>query len=155
MCRSLVALTGCTTYVEQAHPVVYEEPRRLQPVASPVTASVEVVIRSEDDFYQPLSPYGRWEVVGAYGRCWIPARVEANWRPYCNGHWERTDAGWYWVSDEPWAWATYHYGCWDFSAGLVALHANAMGPAWVSWHRGGGYVTAPLHPSARIDAAAM
>jgi len=33
---------------------------------------------------------------------------ERDWRPYCNGHWQRTEAGWYWVSDDPGAWATYH-----------------------------------------------
>lgn len=157
LCAALLAaLAGCTTYVEQPRPVAYEEPPRVQPVPvppPPVTTSVEVVIRSEEDFYQPLSPYGRWEVVGAYGRCWIPIRVEANWRPYCNGHWERTDAGWYWVSDEPWAWATYHYGRWDFSAqfGWYWVPQTQWAPAWVSWHRGGGYVGwAPLHPSARF-----
>jgi len=31
-----------------------------------------VEIRAESDFYEPLSPYGRWEVVGSYGRCWRP-----------------------------------------------------------------------------------
>jgi len=36
-------------------------------------------------------------------------------RRYSNGRWQRTDAGWYWSSEEPWAWATYHYGRWDFS----------------------------------------
>src|SRR6185295_8962052 len=95
----LGALSGCTTYVEHSRPVVYEEPAHVTGPA-PVTATVEVVIRAESDFYQPLSPHGRWEVIGTYGRCWIPNRVDANWRPYCNGHWERTDAGWYWDSDE-------------------------------------------------------
>ena len=89
-----------------------------------------VEIRAASDFYEPLTPYGRWEVVGSYGRCWIPGRVEAGWRPYCNGYWQRTDAGWYWVSDEPWAWATYHYGRWNLSRPiwLVLGAADAMGP---------------------------
>ncbi len=150
----LGVLAGCTTYVEHPRPVVYEEPPRVQPLPPPPPiTTVEVVIRSEEDFYQPLSPYGRWEVVGSYGRCWIPARVEADWRPYCNGSWERTDAGWYWVSDEPWAWATYHHGRWDFSAGIgwYWVPRTQWAPAWVSWHHGGGFVSwAPLHPSARI-----
>jgi len=155
------ALTGCTTYVEQPRPrevyvppPVYVEPASVQVRAS--FGSVGVVIRSEDDFYEPLSPYGRWEVVGSYGRCWIPGRIEAGWRPYCNGNWQRTDAGWYWASDEPWAWATYHYGRWDFSArfGWYWVPQTQWAPAWVSWHEGGGYVGwAPLHPSARISAS--
>ncbi len=119
-------------------------------------ASVGFGIRSKSDFYEPLSPYGRWEVVGSYGRCWIPGRVEANWRPYSNGNWQRTDAGWYWASDEPWAWATYHYGRWDFTTqfGWYWVPQTQWAPAWVSWHEGGGYIGwAPLQPSARISAS--
>src|SRR2546421_282654 len=66
-------------------------------VPPPAARDVEFVIRSETDFYEPLSPYGHWEVVGPYGRCWVPTRVERDWRPYCNGYWQRTDAGWYWA----------------------------------------------------------
>ena len=109
-----------------------------------------VEIRAESDFYAPLTPYGRWEVVGAYGRCWIPGRVEADWRPYSEGYWQSTDDGWYWVSDEPWAWATYHYGRWDLSPqfGWYWVPQIQWAPAWVSWHSGGGYVGwAPLYPS--------
>jgi hypothetical protein len=109
-----------------------------------------VEIRAASDFYEPLTPYGRWEVVGSYGRCWIPGRVEAGWRPYCNGYWQRTDAGWYWVSAEPWAWATYHYGRWNLSAqfGWYWVPQTQWAPAWVSWHSGGGYIGwAPLYPS--------
>jgi hypothetical protein len=109
-----------------------------------------VQIRAASDFYEPLTPYGRWEVVGAYGRCWIPGRVEADWRPYCEGYWQRTDDGWYWVSDEPWAWATYHYGRWDLSSqfGWYWVPQTQWAPAWVSWNSGGGYIGwAPLYPS--------
>jgi hypothetical protein len=79
--------------------------------------------------------------------------VEVGWRPYANGHWERTDAGWYWASDEPWGWATYHYGRWDFSVnfGWIWVPHTQWAPAWVSWRQGAGYVGwAPLPPSARI-----
>jgi Family of unknown function (DUF6600) len=109
-----------------------------------------VEIRSESDFYEPLNPYGRWEVVGSYGRCWRPGHVAGDWRPYCNGNWERTEAGWYWVSDEPWGWATYHYGRWDFSDqdGWYWVPQTQWAPAWVSWHTGGGYIGwAPLYTS--------
>jgi hypothetical protein len=109
-----------------------------------------VVISSENDFYEPLTAYGRWVVVGAYGRCWIPGHVEAGWRPYANGYWQRTDAGWYWVSEEPWGWATYHYGRWDFHAqyGWIWVPHTQWAPAWVVWREGGGYVGwAPLRPS--------
>jgi len=118
-----------------------------------LSVSVGVEIRAQSDFYEPLTPYGRWEVVGSYGRCWIPARVEADWRPYSQGYWQRTEAGWYWVSDEPWAWATYHYGRWDLSPqfGWYWVPQTQWAPAWVSWHSGGGYIGwAPLYPSARF-----
>ena len=72
--------------------------------------SAAVSIHAEGDFYAPLAAQGEWVEVGPYGRCWHPAHVAVEWRPYCAGYWEWTDCGWYWVSDEPWAWACYHYG---------------------------------------------
>jgi hypothetical protein len=80
--------------------VVHVQPPSVQVEAS--VGSVGVSIRTGIDYYGPLSPYGRWEVVGNYGRCWVPGRLEANWRPYCNGNRQRADAGWYWASDETW-----------------------------------------------------
>jgi len=154
---SLVGLSACTTYVDRG-PVVYSHPAPVYPPPPPQPdyvepASAEIVIRDERDFYELLSPYGHWEYIGDYGRCWVPSRVESDWLPYFNGHWERTDAGWYWVSDEPWGWATYHYGRWDFDArvGWYWIPQTMWAPAWVSWHRGGGYVGwCPLPPSARV-----
>jgi len=163
-----IALTGCRTQVVHQHartvyvpapaPVVYvppapaPQPQPVVVVQPPVQPSV-VVIQSENDFYEPLAAHGRWEVVGTYGRCWIPGHVEAGWRPYSNGYWQRTDAGWYWVSEEPWGWATYHYGRWDWHAahGWVWVPHTQWAPAWVSWREGGGYVGwAPLRPSVTI-----
>jgi hypothetical protein len=119
--------------------------------AAEVSVGVSVVaIHTQSDFYQPLSPYGRWQVVGSYGSCWIPGGVATGWSPYSNGYWQQTDAGWYWVSDEPWAWATYHYGGWDFDPqfGWYWVPQIQWAPAWVSWREGGGYVGwAPLGPS--------
>ncbi len=172
----LVALAGCVGYVEQPPPQrIYVEqpspPREVYVAPPPVREAYvppppvrevyvapppvegSFTIRTERDFDEPLSQYGRWEVVGTYGRCWIPGRVESDWRPYSNGYWQRTDAGWYWASDEPWGWATYHYGRWDLSPeiGWFWVPQTVWAPAWVSWHRGGGYVGwAPLHPSVRV-----
>jgi len=166
---AIAALTGCAAYIVPPRPPivfvrpppVYVEPPRVYvappPVyvapPPPVESPAVVEIRTEADFYQPLSPYGRWEVVERYGRCWIPTRIDAEWRPYCNGRWERTDAGWFWASDEPWGWATYHYGRWDLSPqfGWFWVPQTQWAPAWVSWHHGGGYVGwAPLQPSVRL-----
>jgi len=131
-----------------------EEPRdvSVQVGLSVQTDTAYATIRTESDFIEPLSPYGRWEVVGSYGRCWIPNGMETGWRPYSNGSWQQTDAGWYWVSDEPWGWATYHYGRWDSSAqfGWYWVPQTQWAPAWVSWREGGGFVGwAPMGPSGR------
>jgi len=148
VCAALLgALAGCVGHVDQSgsRGAYY-----VQPPSEQVQASVGVSIRTEEDFYDPLSPYGRWEVVGPHGRCWIPGRVDADWRPYCEGYWQRTDAGWYWASDEPWSWATYHYGRWDFTDqyGWYWVPQTQWAPAWVSWHRGGGYIGwEPLYTS--------
>ena len=126
-------------------PPVYSEP------AAPV---VVVEIRSESDFYEPLGHYGRWVDVGGYGRCWTPGGVEHDWRPYTNGHWDRTDDGWYWVSDEPWGWATCHYGRWflDPNFGWVWVPQTQWAPAWVAWRDGDAYTGwAPLPPRARFQ----
>jgi hypothetical protein len=132
------ALLGCATYGQPSVSVAVSVP----------LPSVE--IRAASDFYEPLTPYGRWEVVGSYGRCWIPGGIEADWRPYSEGYWQLTDNGWYWTSDEPWGWATYHYGRWNLSAdfGWYWVPQTQWAPAWVSWHSGGGYIGwAPLYPS--------
>ena len=161
----VVAATGCrtvhdtrTVYVPTPPPVVHMPPTPApQPppvvvVAPPVTAPV-VVIRAESDFYEPLEAHGRWVVMAGHGRCWIPARVAVGWQPYARGHWIHTDAGWYWASDEPWGWATYHYGRWDFHAthGWYWVPQTQWAPAWVSWRESHDYVGwAPLRPSVRI-----
>src|SRR5947207_1693058 len=159
LCGTLaVALTGCTTYVEHSPaPTVYVSPPVAEPppvVVTPAESPV-VAIQTESDFYEPLSPHGEWVVVGSYGRCWRPTRVEVGWRPYADGQWRRTDAGWYWASDEPWGWATYHYGRWNWSVelGWFWVPHTQWAPAWVSWRQGAGYVGwAPLPPSARFGA---
>lgn len=158
LCSALtVALTGCETYVVQAPPRTVYVPAPAPPppvvVATPPAQPPVLVIQSESDFYEPLGAHGEWVMVAGYGRCWRPAHAGVGWRPYANGYWRRTDAGWYWVSEEPWGWATYHYGRWDFHAnfGWIWLPQTQWAPAWVSWREGGGYVGwAPLRPSARI-----
>jgi len=112
-----------------------------------VSASVQ--IRATTDFHAPLAAQGTWIEVGSYGRCWRPARVAVEWRPYGYGHWIWTDCGWYWVSDEPWAWACYHYGSWVYESdyGWIWVPGIEWAPAWVTWRIGGGYCGwAPLAP---------
>lgn len=99
-------------------------------------------VASVADFYTPLSAYGPWVDVPQYGKCWHPASVPPDWRPYTNGSWEWTDAGWYWASDEPRAWACYHYGTWlfDNSYGWLWVPGTEWAPAWVAWREGPDYI---------------
>jgi hypothetical protein len=102
-------------------------------------------------FNAPLAQCGHWVDRPGYGQCWRPAYVSSDWRPYCEGYWLWTDGGWYWVSDEQWAWATYHYGRWvdDPYYGWVWVPDTEWAPSWVSWREGNGYVGwAPLPPGA-------
>ncbi len=111
--------------------------------------SASVSIHAAADFYEPLSANGAWIEVGSYGRCWRPAGIAVDWRPYCAGQWVWTDCGWYWESDEPWAWACYHYGYWVYDPVYywIWIPGIEWAPAWVSWRVGGGYVGwAPLPP---------
>ncbi len=107
-----------------------------------VDISVGVDVSSASDFYGPLNDSGSWVDVGSYGRCWHPRDVSADWRPYGDGHWEWTDRGWYWVSEERWAWACYHYGSWAFNPpyGWVWIPGTEWAPAWVTWREGGGHI---------------
>ena len=117
------------------------------PASMEVSASVN--IHATADFYTPLAPAGVWVDVGSYGRCWHPSGVAVGWRPYCEGEWVWTDCGWYWESDEPWAWACYHYGWWvmDPVYGWIWVPGIEWAPAWVSWRVGDGYIGwAPLAP---------
>lgn len=106
---------------------------------------------SVDLFYDDLSQYGDWVEVGDYGYCWHPRDVANDWRPYNDGNWVYTDAGWTWVSQEPYGWAVYHYGRWlrIEDTGWVWVPGSEWAPAWVSWRRSPKYVGwAPLPPEA-------
>ena len=115
-------------------------------------------IRRAEDFYEPLSPYGRWVSTPAYGMVFVPsaAVVGAGFRPYTHGQWVNTEWGWTWVDHHPFGWATGHYGRWYFDAsyGWVWVPGTVWAPAWVSWRTGGGYVGwAPMPPGAAFGGA--
>jgi len=101
-------------------------------------------------FYSSLSPYGEWVDCG-FGRAWRPMRVMHGWRPYLTGRWAWTDYGWYWVSEEPFGWATFHYGRWylDDYYGWIWIPGDVWGPSWVEWRYDDDYIGwAPLPPYA-------
>jgi hypothetical protein len=111
---------------------------------------------SYDTFYTKLEPYGAWRETSDYGYVFQPneSARSRNWRPYTNGRWVYTDAGWTWYSDEPFGWATYHYGRWTRlrHVGWVWVPGDEWAPAWVSWRKSDAYVGwAPLPPEARFD----
>ncbi len=102
-----------------------------------------------DDFRSGLDRYGRWVETPEYGWVWQPTQVGSRWQPYWDGRWMWTTAGWTWVTDEPWGWATYHYGRWAMldGVGWIWLPGRVWGPAWVAWRWGGGYAGwCPLGP---------
>jgi len=115
-----------------------------------------VPARAQEDadigmFYSSLGSEGEWIPVDGGNYVWHPSGVDPDWRPYTDGHWVWTDDGWYWASDEPWAWATYHYGRWyyDDTYGWVWMPGYEWAPAWVEWRYGDDCIGwAPLSPYA-------
>ncbi len=108
-------------------------------------------VRADDVsmFYDQLSPYGQWVDVDPYGLCWVPADVDAGWRPYTNGYWDWTDDGWCWVSNYDWGWAPFHYGRWFDSPefGWCWVPGTVWAPAWCMWRFGDDWTGwCPLPP---------
>jgi hypothetical protein len=71
---------------------------------------------------EDLSGYGDWVYTNNYGYVWRPYRSAissySDWSPYRYGHWRWVPPyGWTWINDEPWGWATYHYGRWVYDSG--------------------------------------
>ncbi len=109
-----------------------------------------------ETFYDRLEPEGDWIETSTYGYVWQPnvATRSRSWRPYTDGRWVYTDAGWTWISEERFGWATYHYGRWTRirNVGWVWVPGNQWAPAWVSWRASDDYVGwAPLPPEARFE----
>ena len=97
---------------------------------------------SSDDFYgsDSLNSNGKWVNVEKWGKCWQPTNVQSGWCPYTNGNFQQSDnCGWTFVSDEPWAWACYHYGRWckvETGCGWAWVPGKVWASSWVSWRRG-------------------
>jgi len=110
---------------------------------------------SYQNFYDELSPYGRWIDYPEYGYVWCPDEGP-DFRPYStNGHWVWSDDyEWMWVSDYSWGWAPFHYGRWfyDDMYGWMWMPGYEWSPAWVAWRSGGDYYGwAPLRPGISIS----
>lgn len=112
---------------------------------------VPVQAASEDAalFQEALAPYGQWLQHNRYGLVWRPSRVEANWRPYTNGRWVLTQDGYVFETDEPWGWATYHYGNWQNTPeyGWIWIPGRTWYPHTVTWRANDEHVGwAPVPP---------
>ena len=128
-----------------------------EPVAKPESARAETA-GSYQIFYDSLAPYGGWTDVDSYGYVWQPREAvrDWRWRPYTDGRWAYTDYGWTWISNEPFGWATYHYGRWVKlrRLGWCWVPGDQWAPAWVAWRASDSYIGwAPLPPEARFDGA--
>ncbi len=99
--------------------------------SQPVRADSEDVAM----FYDDLSQYGQWVEYEKYGPVWRPSQVQEDWRPYTNGRWVPTNDGNVFESDEPWGWATYHYGNWMPTEGYgwVWVPGRTWYPSTVEW----------------------
>jgi hypothetical protein len=100
-------------------------------------------------FYTALAPYGEWIELNDGVTVWRPIMMQRNWEPYTIGHWEWTADGWYWDSDEPFGYITYHYGRWynDEFYGWIWVPDDQWAPACVEWRYDDDYVGwAPLSP---------
>ena len=101
-------------------------------------------------FYDALAPYGAWVNYSQYGPVWYPTRgVPANWRPYVDGRWSPTAAGWTFETSEPWGWATYHFGNWmpTTEYGWVWVPGSTWYPSTVAWRTSDDYIGwAPIPP---------
>jgi hypothetical protein len=99
--------------------------------------------RNHDDQRLPdeLDPYadeldrnGTWVYDEPSGYVYVP-RVAYDWAPYTYGRWVYTLYGWTWVADEPWGFATSHYGRWGYSSNLGWhwMPRAGFAGAWVGW----------------------
>jgi hypothetical protein len=81
-----------------------------------------------------LSVYGAWSTMPGFGRVWKP-ECAATWSPYARGYWSWHPVGWIWISSEPWGWAPYHYGRWEYlsSQGWFWIPGSVWGGAWVAF----------------------
>jgi Family of unknown function (DUF6600) len=152
----LVARLNAVAAAQKA-PAATATPAAPQAASTPTATLIpEAKNGSYSTFYRKLEPYGDWMETRDYGYVFQPrqAAQSRDWRPYTNGHWIYTDAGWTWISDEQFGWATYHYGRWIRlrNVGWVWVPGEHWAPAWVSWRKGNDYIGwAPLPPEAQFD----
>lgn len=132
---AILTLTGCayddaSGYAPQGYPAGYDSGMGSGLVSQPGDRFGGQNVASVDVFSAELSPYGQW-VDSQYGRAFRPD-VPQDWRPYVNGQWGENRL---WVSNDPWGWATDHYGRWGFDQqiGWVWVPGTEWAPSWVAF----------------------
>ena len=96
--------------------------------------------------YSDLDDNGTWREEPDYGPVWYPSHVDVGWAPYSVGYWNWVGPwGWSWVDTEPWGFAPFHYGRWNYFGGGWGWCPGAIferpifGPAFVGFFGGGGF----------------
>ncbi len=149
----LLATTGCAYDYASGrapdYPAGYDDGIGSGQYAQPGDLFGTQNVAAVDVFYRPLSAYGDW-VNSGYGTAFRP-RVGREWRPYVNGRWGENRL---WISDDPWGWATDHYGRWghDDRYGWVWVPGTEWAPSWVAYRESqevAGW--APIPPGVRYS----
>lgn len=148
-----VSLAGCV-YPDYASGVAPNYPSGYQPVmggyasdwpAQPGAQWGPGDVPGIEVFRESLSQYGRWLQSPQWGVVFVP-NAQQGWRPYQNGQWLENR---FWLSADPWGWATDHYGRWGFdeAIGWVWVPDVTWGPSWVAWREADDVVGwAPIPP---------
>ncbi len=130
----LLLLSGCaygqaSGYAPQ-YPPGYDDGMGSGDVVQPGDLFGGQNVESVEQFFDPLANYGQWTDT-RFGYAFVPA-VPQGWRPYVNGRWGDNRL---WISDDPWGWATDHYGRWGFDDGIgwVWVPGTEWAPSWVAW----------------------
>jgi len=94
--------------------------------------------------YSDLDENGTWSQTPDNGPVWYPNDVSPDWAPYSEGNWDYVGPwGWTWVGYEPWGFAPYHYGRWNYFGGRWGWYPGIYagypiyGPAFVGFFGGG------------------
>ena len=83
-----------------------------------LTLAAPYFVSREMTGYAALDAAGDWRSTDKYGEVWVPKALPADWAPYRDGHWRwLAPWGWSWVDDQPWGFATSHFGRWLFADG--------------------------------------
>ena len=108
-----------------------------------VGAEFEALPEEVQPYYGELSQAGQWVNTEDYGWALQP-NVGSDWQPFQDGQWYPSPAGDpVWVGAEPWGWATWRYGSWNFNRGLggwLWVPGAVWGPANVWWFYGPSFV---------------